>query len=89
VVTYRAGDIILPATGQLAADSGKSIFLEESYKQRGSLKTFRWEIPYNCILELNECPEILQAYASSTESREANEEESRATPTLELKNRLA
>lgn len=87
VVTYRAGDIVLPATGQLAADSGKSIFLEESYKQRGSLKTFRWEIPYNCILELNERPEIPQAYASSTELREANEEDSNAT--LELKNRLA
>ena len=55
VVTYRAGDIILPATGNLAADSGKSIFLEESYQQQGSVKTFRWEIPYPCIVELNEC----------------------------------
>jgi len=89
VVTYRAGDIILPATGQLAADSGKSIFLEESYKQRGSQKTFRWEIPYHCILELNECPEISQPYASSSEPREANEEDSRITATLELKNRPA
>ena len=54
VVTYRAGDIILPATGNLSADSGKSIFLEESYKQKGSIKTFRWEIPYTCILSLDE-----------------------------------
>ena len=89
VVTYRAGDIVLPATGQLAADSGKSIFLEESYQQRGSLKTFRWEIPYHCILELNECPEIPQPYASSSGSRETNEENARATATLELKNRPA
>jgi len=41
-VTYRAGDIVLPATGNLAADSGKSIFLEESYQQKGNVKTFRW-----------------------------------------------
>jgi hypothetical protein len=89
VVTYRAGDIILPATGQLAADSGKSIFLEESYRQRGTLKTFRWEIPYNCILELNECPEVPQPYASSTDSRETSDEDSRVTARFELKDRLA
>jgi len=41
-VSYRAGDIVLPATGNLAADSGKSIFLEESYQQKGGVKTFRW-----------------------------------------------
>ena len=57
-VTYRASDIILPATGNLAADSGKSIFLEESFQQKGNVKTFRWEIPYPCIVKLNECPEI-------------------------------
>jgi hypothetical protein len=56
-VTYRAGDVVLPAKGTLAADSGKSIFLEEHYKQAGSGKTFRWEIPYNCILELREMAE--------------------------------
>jgi hypothetical protein len=69
VVTYRAGDIILPATGNLAADSGKSIFLEESYQQQGQAKTFRWEIPYGCILELNECPEGPKPSASLRESR--------------------
>jgi hypothetical protein len=56
-VTYRAGDVVLPAKGTLAADSGKSIFLEERYRQAGSGKTFRWEIPYNCILEIREVPE--------------------------------
>ena len=53
-VTYRAGDIVLPATGNLAADSGKSIFLEESYHQKGSVKTFRWEIPYQYIVRMEE-----------------------------------
>jgi hypothetical protein len=53
-VQYRAGDVILPATGWLAADSGKSIFLEEKLMQRGQVKTFRWEIPYSCVLSLDE-----------------------------------
>ena len=55
-VHYRAGDIYLPATGTLVADSGKSIFLEEHLYQQGrGLKTFRWEIPYQCIFRLSEC----------------------------------
>lgn len=53
-VHYRAGDIFLPATGTLVADSGKSIFLEEHFSQRGQVKTFRWEIPYQCIVQLTE-----------------------------------
>ncbi len=53
-VQYRAGDVVLPATGTLAADSGKSIFLEERLAVRGEAKTFRWEIPYVCILSLAE-----------------------------------
>jgi len=89
VVTYRAGDIILPATGNLAADSGKSIFLEESYKQQGSTKTFRWEIPYPCIVELNECPEIPKPSASVQEPREDPSESARLPNALELKNRPA
>jgi hypothetical protein len=89
VVTYRAGDIILPATGNLAADSGKSIFLEESYKQQGNLKTFRWEIPYPCIVELNEAPEIPKPSASVNEPRETSPESGLQRKALELKNRLA
>src|ERR1700687_6220845 len=88
-VTYRAGDIVLPATGNLAADSGKSIFLEESYQQQGSVKTFRWEIPYPCIVELNECPEIPRRAASVNEPRKASTESARQRSALELKNRLA
>jgi hypothetical protein len=89
VVTYRAGDIILPATGNLAADSGKSIFLEESYQQQGNIKTFRWEIPYPCIVELNECPEIPKPSAAINEPREAATESSLQRSPLELKNRPA
>jgi hypothetical protein len=83
-VTYRAGDIVLPATGNLAADSGKSIFLEESYKQKTGTKTFRWEIPYPCIVQLNECPEIPRPSASLNTPREAAESAPN-TATLELK----
>ena len=90
-MTYRAGDIILPATGNLAADSGKSIFLEESYQQQGSVKTFRWEIPYPCIVELNECPEIPKPSASvNNENREASADIARQRGiALELKKNLA
>ena len=53
-VEYRVGDILLPATGTLVADSGKSIFLEEHFSQHGKEKTFRWEIPYQHIIQLSE-----------------------------------
>jgi hypothetical protein len=89
VVTYRAGDIILPATGNLAADSGKSIFLEESYKQQNNIKTFRWEIPYGCIVELSQCPEAPKPFASVVEQQETSEEGARQPAAFELKNHLA
>jgi hypothetical protein len=53
-VQYRAGDVRLEATGTLTADSGRSIFLEEQFVQNGKVKMFRWEIPYPCILRVNE-----------------------------------
>jgi hypothetical protein len=56
-VHYRAGDILLPASGTLVADSGRSIFLEQHLMQRGLLKHFRWEIPYQYIVRLEEMPE--------------------------------
>jgi len=55
-VHYRAGDLLFPATGTLAADSGKSIFLEEHFSQHGRETNFRWEIPYQHIVRLNEIP---------------------------------
>ena len=88
-MTYRAGDIVLPATGNMAADSGKSIFLEESYQQQGNVKTFRWEIPYICIVHLNECPEIPSSSASLNANREAISGPVHEPGTLQWKNRLA
>jgi len=65
-VQYRAGDILLPASGTFVADSGRSIFLEQSFMQRGQHKHFRWEIPYQCIVRLEEKPdELIPATASS------------------------
>ena len=53
-VLYRAGEIHLPVTATLVADSGKSIFLEERVLHGKTLKTFRWEIPYLCVLQIHE-----------------------------------
>ena len=53
-VHYRAGEVTLPATALLVADSGRSIFLEEHCVLRGRTQTFRWEIPYSCILRIEE-----------------------------------
>jgi|ERR1700730_2393663 hypothetical protein len=56
-VHYRAGDIVLPASGIFVADSGRSIFLEQSFVQRGGQQGhFRWEIPYQYIVRLEEKP---------------------------------
>jgi hypothetical protein len=59
-VQYRAGDICLPASGTFVGDSGRSIFLEQHYEQRGQLKNFRWEIPYQCIVRLEEAEPVLK-----------------------------
>jgi len=53
-VLYRAGDILLPASGTMVADSGRSIFLEQHFVQRGLKKNFRWEIPYQYVVRLEE-----------------------------------
>jgi hypothetical protein len=57
-VQYRAGDICLPASGTFVGDSGRSIFLEQHYEQRGRQKNFRWEIPYQCIVRLEEAEPV-------------------------------
>jgi hypothetical protein len=64
-VQYRAGDILLPASGTFVADSGRSIFLEQHFEQRGTEKHFRWEIPYQYIVRLEEKPEPSQETASA------------------------
>src|SRR5215831_10202756 len=55
-VHYRAGDICLPASGAFVADSGRSIFLEQRFEQRGLERTFRWEVPYAYIVRIEELP---------------------------------
>jgi hypothetical protein len=56
-VQYRAGDILLPASGTFVADSGRSIFLEQQFEQRGQHKHFRWEIPYQYLVRIEEKPD--------------------------------
>jgi hypothetical protein len=56
-VQYRAGDILLPASGTFVGDTGRSIFLEQNFEQNGQHRHFRWEIPYPCIVRLAEKPE--------------------------------
>lgn len=56
-VQYRAGDILLPASGILVADSGRSIFLEQNFEQQGRHKHFRWEIPYQSLVRIEEKPD--------------------------------
>jgi hypothetical protein len=68
-VQYRAGDILLPASGTFVADSGRSIFLEQHFEQRGTEKHFRWEIPYQYIVRLEEKPEPSRDTVSATISR--------------------
>src|SRR5262249_38899266 len=56
-VQYRAGDILLPASGTFVADSGRSIFLEQNLELHGQHKHFRWEIPYQYIVKIEEKPD--------------------------------
>jgi hypothetical protein len=55
----------LPASGTFVADSGRSIFLEQHFEQRGSEKHFRWEIPYQYIVRIEEKAEPSQDPASA------------------------
>jgi hypothetical protein len=68
-VQYRAGDILLPASGTFVGDTGRSIFLEQNLEQKGQHRHFRWEIPYPCIVRLVEKPEPEAATAPVTSLR--------------------
>jgi hypothetical protein len=57
-VLYRAGDVILSASATFAADSGRSIFLEQRSEQRGKARSFRWEIPYQYIVRIQDFVEV-------------------------------
>lgn len=76
-VSYRIGDVFLPASGTFVGDSGRSIFLEQHLEQRGRVSYFRWEIPYQNIhrIALDEKSEAApEAAATSSESDAANPE---------------
>jgi hypothetical protein len=51
-VQYRASDTLVPASGVMVADSGRSIFLEQTCEQRGLHHHFRWEIPYQYLIRI-------------------------------------
>jgi len=73
-VQYRAGAIVLPASGIFVADSGRSIFLEQHLDQHGHGKQFRWEIPYQYIVRIREplSGEVPQVDASPVPSGSAS-----------------
>ena len=73
-VHYRAGDILLPASGTFVADSGRSIFLEQHMVQHGQQKHFRWEIPYQYIVNVHEAPEanVSKAFSTSEDHTEVS-----------------
>lgn len=74
-VQYRAGDMYLPATAVLVADSGRSIFLEEHFCQQGVVKAFRWEIPYESIMRIAECAPAPEWPSKRSETSAAAEKE--------------
>ena len=80
-VHYRAGDILLPASGTFVADSGRSIFLEQHTLQRGQQKHFRWEIPYQYIVNLHEVtePTVSEEVSETPASREGHVHEQAET----------
>jgi hypothetical protein len=69
-VVYRTGEIHLPVTAKLVADSGRSIFLEERILHRDTVKTFCWEIPYQYIVRIRECAAPAAGHASEEIAKE-------------------
>jgi hypothetical protein len=89
-VQYRAGDILLPASGTLVADSGRSIFLEQMFEQRGQHKHFRWEIPYQCLVRIEEKPDSgATVNAATVSAKPSAASETPAEPTPEQEPRSA
>jgi len=89
-VQYRAGDILLPASGTLVADSGRSIFLEQMFEQRGQHKHFRWEIPYQCLVRIEEKPDSgATVNAATASAKPAAAPEAPVEPKLEEEPRSA
>lgn len=89
-VQYRAGDILLPASGVFVADSGRSIFLEQSFEQRGKNGHFRWEIPYQCLVRIEEKPDSgASANAAPVRAKPASAPEAPVSPNAGNKPRSA
>jgi len=84
-VQYRAGEILLPASGTFVADSGRSIFLEQNFEQRGQHKHFRWEIPYQYLVRIEEKPDS-GVSANATSVRAASKAAPEAPVATELAN---
>jgi hypothetical protein len=97
-VQYRAGDILLPASGTFVGDTGRSIFLEQNLEQRGQHRHFRWEIPYQYIVRLAEKTEpvsstaqaksLEQSGSENAQPADANEEDKSAEPEKSAVDRL-
>jgi len=79
-VQYRAGDILLPASGTFVADSGRSIFLEQNIELRGQPKHFRWEIPYQYIVKIEQKPDTEMKPASAAREVQAGAAPEEAAP---------
>lgn len=81
-VVYRVGDVLLPASGTFAGDSGRSIFLEQHVEQKGKRSYFRWEIPYRFIHRIEAAEETQEEPApepaASRKSAAAEQENSQA-----------
>jgi hypothetical protein len=73
-VQYRASDTLLPASGIFVADSGRSIFLEQIFEQRGQHRHFRWEIPYQYLVKIGISKEEESAEAAGEDAVMANSE---------------
>ena len=84
-VHYRAGDICLPASGMFVADSGRSIFLETRFDQRGLERTFRWEVPYAYIIRIQELPSEFAGSAPAFAASATESTEDLAPESAELK----
>jgi hypothetical protein len=75
-VQYRVGDVLLPASGTFAADSGRSIFLEQHLEQKGKTSYFRWEIPYQYIHKIEAVEDCVAAEAPASSENAAGQPES-------------
>jgi hypothetical protein len=80
IVSYRVGDVLIPASGTLVADSGRSIFLEQHLEQRGRMNYFRWEIPYPYIHRLAEMEELQQPPITTDQETTADSQDLAESP---------